>query len=52
MQLAKLAENTVVATYGGKEKATLLRELGVDRVIDYRKGDIITVCFLRLEINL
>ncbi|CDO97165.1 unnamed protein product [Coffea canephora] len=43
VQLAKLAGNTVVATCGGKEKATLLRELGVDRVIDYKKEDIKTV---------
>ncbi|KAL6963998.1 15-hydroxyprostaglandin dehydrogenase (NAD(+)) [Sarracenia purpurea var. burkii] len=41
--LAKLAGNTVVATCGGKEKATLLRDLGVDRVIDYKAEDIKTV---------
>lgn len=44
MQLAKLAGNTVVATCGGEKKATLLRSLGVDRVIDYRKEDIKDVC--------
>ncbi|KAK6946122.1 Alcohol dehydrogenase, N-terminal [Dillenia turbinata] len=43
VQLAKLAGNNVVATCGGEEKAALLRELGVDRVIDYRKEDIKTV---------
>ncbi|KAL3538883.1 hypothetical protein ACH5RR_002249 [Cinchona calisaya] len=43
VQLAKLAGNTVVATCGGKEKATLLKDLGVDRVIDYKKEDIKTV---------
>ncbi|XAR59461.1 15-hydroxyprostaglandin dehydrogenase (NAD(+)) [Bertholletia excelsa] len=43
VQLAKLAGNTVVATCGGKEKATLLRNLGVDRVIDYKTEDIKTV---------
>lgn len=44
MQLAKLAGNTVVATCGGKEKAKLLRDLGVDRVIDYKAEDIKSVC--------
>lgn len=43
VQLAKLAGNTVVATCGGKEKATLLRDLGVDRVIDYKAEDIKSV---------
>ncbi|KAG0624469.1 hypothetical protein M758_3G250400 [Ceratodon purpureus] len=37
VQLAKIAGNKVVATCGGADKAALLRELGVDRVIDYRK---------------
>jgi NADPH-dependent curcumin reductase CurA len=45
MQLAKLAGNTVVATCGGAAKAKLLKELGVDRVIDYRSEDIKTVFF-------
>jgi NADPH-dependent curcumin reductase CurA len=45
MQLAKLAGNTVVATCGGGAKAKLLKELGVDRVIDYRSEDIKTVFF-------
>ncbi|KAI8025564.1 Prostaglandin reductase-3 [Camellia lanceoleosa] len=40
--LAKLAGNKVVATCGGKEKAMLLKDLGVDRVIDYRAEDIKT----------
>ena len=44
VQLAKLAGNTVVATCGGQDKAKLLKELGVDRVIDYRAEDIKTVC--------
>ncbi|KAJ4847423.1 hypothetical protein Tsubulata_036301 [Turnera subulata] len=43
VQLAKLAGNKVVATCGGKEKATLLKGLGVDRVIDYKAEDIKTV---------
>ncbi|KAF2321211.1 hypothetical protein GH714_035584 [Hevea brasiliensis] len=43
VQLAKLAGNKVVATCGGKEKATLLKELGVDRVIDYKVENIKTV---------
>ncbi|MBA0675675.1 hypothetical protein Goari_017204, partial [Gossypium aridum] len=42
VQLAKLAGNKVVATCGGKEKATLLKEFGVDRVIDYKTEDIKT----------
>ena len=45
VQLAKLAGNKVVATCGGKDKATLLKQLGVDRVIDYRSEDVKTVCF-------
>lgn len=45
MQLAKLAGNTVVATCGGGAKAKLLKELGVDRVIDYHSEDIKTVYF-------
>ncbi|GLU09294.1 hypothetical protein SLE2022_261600 [Rubroshorea leprosula] len=40
VQLAKLAGNKVVATCGGKEKAMLLKELGVDRVIDYKVEDV------------
>ncbi|CAK9162662.1 unnamed protein product [Ilex paraguariensis] len=43
VQLAKLAGNTVVATCGGKQKAMLLSDLGVDRVIDYKAEDIKTV---------
>jgi NADPH:quinone reductase-like Zn-dependent oxidoreductase len=44
VQLAKLAGNKVVATCGGADKAALLHELGVDRVIDYKKETIKTVC--------
>lgn len=36
VQLAKLAGCHVVATCGGADKARLLRELGVDRVINYK----------------
>ncbi|XP_012066889.1 prostaglandin reductase-3 [Jatropha curcas] len=43
VQLAKLAGNKVVATCGGKEKAMLLKEMGVDRVIDYKAENIKTV---------
>lgn len=43
VQLAKVAGNTVVATCGGREKAMLLKELGVDRVIDYKAENIKTV---------
>lgn len=37
VQLAKLAGNKVVATCGGAEKASLLKKLGADRVIDYKR---------------
>lgn len=47
-KLAKLAGNTVVATCGGYEKAKLLKDLGVDRVIDYKVEDIKAVKFLKL----
>ncbi|KAF9675918.1 hypothetical protein SADUNF_Sadunf09G0083700 [Salix dunnii] len=40
LQLAKLAGNTVVATCGGNKKAILLKQLGVDRVIDYKAEDV------------
>lgn len=46
VQLAKIAGNKVVATCGGADKAALLHELGVDRVIDYKKETIKTVCAL------
>lgn len=36
VQLAKAAGATVVAVAGGPEKVKLLRELGADRVIDYK----------------
>jgi NADPH-dependent curcumin reductase CurA len=35
VQLAKLAGCHVIATCGGPAKAKALRDLGVDRVIDY-----------------
>lgn len=40
VQLAKLAGNTVVGTCGSDEKADLLRDLGVDRAINYRDEDL------------
>lgn len=40
VQLAKLAGNKVVATCGGADKAALLKDLGVDRVIDYKKENV------------
>ncbi|XP_042007434.1 prostaglandin reductase-3-like isoform X2 [Salvia splendens] len=43
VQLAKLAGNKVIATCGGKDKARLLKDLGVDRVIDYKAENIKTV---------
>ncbi|CAI9265669.1 unnamed protein product [Lactuca saligna] len=39
-QLAKLAGNKVVATCGGKDKAKFLRDLGVDRVINYKEESV------------
>lgn len=47
MQLARLAGNKVVATCGGKDKAKLLKDLGVDRVIDYKTENIKTVIPLK-----
>ncbi|KAG8368351.1 hypothetical protein BUALT_Bualt15G0036500 [Buddleja alternifolia] len=43
VQLAKLAGNKVIATCGGKDKAKLLKDLGVDRVIDYKSENIKSV---------
>lgn len=40
VQLSKLAGNKVIATCGGEEKAALLKSLGADRVIDYRKENV------------
>lgn len=37
VQLAKQAGNTVIATCGSDDKASLLRRLGADRIINYRK---------------
>jgi len=45
-QLAKLAGNTVVAICGGRAKAKLLKDLGVNRVIDYHSKDVKSVCFV------
>ena len=42
VQLAKLAGNTVVGTCGTDEKADFLRDLGVDRVVNYRAEDLKT----------
>eukprot|EP00898_Chlorokybus_atmophyticus_P007525 jgi/Chlat1/7774/Chrsp66S07236 len=43
VQLAKLAGNTVVATCGSNEKARMLKELGVDRVVNYNKEELVKV---------
>eukprot|EP00884_Botryococcus_braunii_P020803 jgi/Botrbrau1/7406/Bobra.0112s0007.2 len=43
VQLAKLAGCHVVATCGGKEKAAALKELGADRVIDYKSEEVAEV---------
>ena len=37
VQLAKMAGNHVIGTCGNAEKAALLRDLGCDRVINYRE---------------
>lgn len=37
VQLAKQAGNAVVATCGSDDKARLLKRLGADRVVNYRK---------------
>ena len=47
VQLAKLAGNKVIATCGGKDKARLLKDLGVDRVIDYKAENIKTVSYYK-----
>ncbi len=43
VQLAKLAGNHVIGTCGTPEKAEMLRELGCDRVINYREEDVRSV---------
>ncbi|KAK9810466.1 hypothetical protein WJX72_011155 [[Myrmecia] bisecta] len=43
VQLAKLAGAHVVATCGGPHKAEVLRDLGADRVIDYKSEDVADV---------
>lgn len=48
MQLAKLAGNKVIATCGGTDKAKLLKDLGVDRIIDYKSENIKTVRFYKI----
>lgn len=48
VQLAKLAGNKVIATCGGKDKAKLLKDLGVDRVIDYKAENIKTVRYYKI----
>ncbi|NWJ46062.1 MAG: zinc-binding dehydrogenase [Chloroflexi bacterium] len=40
VQLAKLAGNHVIGTCSSDEKAALLKELGCDRVINYRREDL------------
>jgi NADPH-dependent curcumin reductase CurA len=47
VQLAKLRHCHVVAVCGGAEKAAFVRDLGADRVIDYRAEDLSAV--LRAE---
>jgi NADPH2:quinone reductase len=40
VQMAKIVGARVVATAGGPEKVALLRQLGVDCAIDYRRDDV------------
>jgi prostaglandin reductase 3 len=40
VQLAKLAGNTVIGTCSTDDKAALLKTLGCDRVVNYRKEDL------------
>jgi NADPH2:quinone reductase len=40
VQMAKAAGAKVICTVGSEEKAKLARELGADRVIDYKAGDV------------
>ena len=40
VQLAKVAGNAVVATCGSDDKAALLRRLGADRVVNYRRENL------------
>lgn len=43
VQLAKRARNHVIGTCGSESKAALLRSLGCDRVIDYRREEVAAV---------
>src|SRR5207244_8440974 len=44
-QLAKLAGATVIAATGSEEKATRLRALGADHVIDYTQEDFVQAIY-------
>ena len=43
VQLAKLAGNHVIGTCGSEDKVKFLKEIGCDRVINYKKEDVGTV---------
>lgn len=43
VQLAKLAGNRVIGTCGSEDKVKFLKEIGCDRVINYKKEDVGTV---------
>ncbi len=50
VQIAKAAGNHVIGTCGGADKAAMLKELGCDRVIDYRQeslDDVLTKEYAR-----
>ncbi len=40
VQLAKLAGNHVIATCGNDDKARLLKGLGADKVVNYKREDL------------
>ncbi len=43
VQLAKLAGHYVIGTCGGEDKAEQLKELGCDKIINYKKEDVSAV---------
>jgi NADPH-dependent curcumin reductase CurA len=43
VQIAKLAGNCVIGTCGSEDKVKFLKEIGCDRVINYKKEDVGTV---------
>ena len=50
-QIAKIKGHTVIGSAGGAEKVVFLREIGVDRVIDYKAADNLTAALLQAAAN-